>query len=135
MPSTGPTVVKIGGSTLGAEDTTLKDVVALQREGAKPIVVHGGGAMINEWLDKMQVESQFVDGLRSTSATSRALITPRSTATTRARAVSASSVARALPSSLTPLTPSRRGLCHSQCMRAYTSTGSSGAATRCCRHG
>ncbi len=68
MPSTGPTVVKIGGSTLGAEDTTLQDVVALQREGAQPIVVHGGGAMINEWLDKMQVESQFVDGLRSTSA-------------------------------------------------------------------
>lgn len=63
----GPTVVKIGGSTLGAGDTTLEDVVALQRAGERPIVVHGGGAMITQWLDRMGVESEFVDGLRSTS--------------------------------------------------------------------
>lgn len=63
----GPVVVKIGGSTLGAEDTTIEDVVALQRAGAQPVVVHGGGAMINQWLDRMQVTSEFVDGLRSTS--------------------------------------------------------------------
>lgn len=63
----GPLVVKIGGSTLGAEDTTLEDVVALQRAGARPIVVHGGGAMITDWLTKMGIESEFVDGLRSTN--------------------------------------------------------------------
>ena len=62
-----PIVVKIGGSTLGAEDTTLDDVVALQRAGERPIVVHGGGAMITDWLDRLQVPSEFVDGLRSTS--------------------------------------------------------------------
>jgi acetylglutamate kinase len=61
-------VIKIGGSTLGAEDTTLDDVVALQQAGERVIVVHGGGAMITEWLDRMQVPSEFVDGLRSTSA-------------------------------------------------------------------
>jgi acetylglutamate kinase len=66
--SMGPIVVKIGGSTLGAEDTTLDDVVALQRAGLQVIVVHGGGAMITEWLDRMAVTSEFVDGLRSTSA-------------------------------------------------------------------
>lgn len=66
--ATGPTVVKIGGSTLGAEDTTLEDVVALHRAGGRPIVVHGGGAMITDWLDRLGVQSQFVDGLRSTSA-------------------------------------------------------------------
>ena len=65
-PST--TVVKIGGSTLGAEDTTLEDVVALQRSSERVVVVHGGGAMITDWLDKMEIPSEFVDGLRSTSA-------------------------------------------------------------------
>ncbi len=63
-----PTVVKIGGSILGAEDTTLEDVVALQRDGGRPIVVHGGGAMISDWLDRLSVTSEFVEGLRATSA-------------------------------------------------------------------
>ena len=61
------TVIKIGGSTLGAEDTSLHDVVALQREGARPVVVHGGGALISDWLQRLEIESSFVDGLRSTS--------------------------------------------------------------------
>ena len=60
-------VVKIGGSTLGDEDTTLVDVVALRREGLYPIVVHGGGAMITDWLERLDVPAVFVDGLRSTS--------------------------------------------------------------------
>ena len=51
----GPVVIKIGGSTLGAEDTTMDDVVALHRAGERVIVVHGGGAMITDWLDKLQV--------------------------------------------------------------------------------
>jgi len=66
--SSGITVVKIGGSTLGSEDTSLEDVVALAAEGHRPIVVHGGGAMITNWLDRMGVESEFVDGLRATNA-------------------------------------------------------------------
>lgn len=66
--SSGITVVKIGGSTLGAEDTSLEDVVALADEGHRPIVVHGGGAMISGWLDRMGIESEFVDGLRATNA-------------------------------------------------------------------
>jgi acetylglutamate kinase len=62
------TVVKIGGSTLGSEDTTLQDVVAMQRAGDRPVVVHGGGAMITDWLRRLEIPSQFVDGLRSTNA-------------------------------------------------------------------
>jgi len=65
--TTTTTVVKIGGSTLGSQDTSLHDVVALHREGLRPVVVHGGGAMITDWLGKMEIESTFVDGLRSTS--------------------------------------------------------------------
>jgi acetylglutamate kinase len=61
-------VVKIGGSTLGARDTSLEDLVAFHREGGRPIVVHGGGAMITDWLTRMDVPSAFVDGLRSTNA-------------------------------------------------------------------
>ena len=60
-------VVKIGGSTLGDEDTTLVDVVALRRDGMYPIVVHGGGAMITDWLERLDVPAVFVDGLRATS--------------------------------------------------------------------
>ncbi|RLT43542.1 MAG: acetylglutamate kinase [Chloroflexi bacterium] len=62
------TVIKIGGSTLGAQDTSLQDVVQLHREGMRPVVVHGGGAMISDWLKRLDIESHFVDGLRSTSA-------------------------------------------------------------------
>ncbi len=61
-------MVKIGGSTLGAEDTTLDDVVAMQQAGERVVVVHGGGAMITDWLTRLEVHSEFVDGLRSTSA-------------------------------------------------------------------
>ena len=50
------TVIKIGGSTLGSEDTSLQDVVALQQAGTPVIVVHGGGAMITDWLKKMEIE-------------------------------------------------------------------------------
>lgn len=62
------TVVKIGGSTLGSEDTTLQDVVAMHRAGDRPVIVHGGGAMITDWLGHMGVASEFVEGLRATSA-------------------------------------------------------------------
>ena len=64
----GITVIKIGGSTLGAEDTSLEDIVALADEGHRPLVVHGGGAMISNWLDRMGIEAVFVDGLRATNA-------------------------------------------------------------------
>jgi acetylglutamate kinase len=63
-------VVKIGGSTLGSHDTTLADLVALQREGWRPAVVHGGGATISEWLNSRDAPTRFVRGLRATDAES-----------------------------------------------------------------
>ncbi|MER3419780.1 MAG: acetylglutamate kinase [Chloroflexota bacterium] len=59
-------VLKIGGSTLGAHDTTLEDVVALQRAGRRVVVVHGGGPQATEWLKLHGVGTQFVRGLRVT---------------------------------------------------------------------
>jgi len=71
MAHAGIIVVKIGGSTLGSHDTTLEDVVALQHQGWRPLVVHGGGAAISEWLEVMQgTPARFVRGLRVTDARS-----------------------------------------------------------------
>jgi len=60
-------VVKIGGNALGPEDTTFRDLVAVQKQGVWPVVVHGGGPLISQWLDQVGVESTFVRGLRVTS--------------------------------------------------------------------
>lgn len=59
-------VAKIGGSTLGSHDTALADVVELQRRGVRPVVVHGGGALISEWLERHNVPTRFEGGLRVT---------------------------------------------------------------------
>jgi acetylglutamate kinase len=59
-------VAKIGGSTLGGHDTTLADIVELKRRGMRPVVVHGGGAVITEWLARHNVETRFERGLRVT---------------------------------------------------------------------
>lgn len=63
-------VVKIGGSTLGAHDTTLEDLVTLQREGQRVVVVHGGGPVVTEWLKVHGAGTRFVRGLRVTDAAS-----------------------------------------------------------------
>ena len=64
--SNGTIVAKIGGSTLGEHDTTLKDIVELQKRGAQAVVVHGGGKVITEWMARGGVRPKFVRGLRVT---------------------------------------------------------------------
>jgi acetylglutamate kinase len=61
-------VVKIGGSTLGCHDTTLADVAELAKRGQRPVVVHGGGALISDWLNRLDVPTRFERGLRVTDA-------------------------------------------------------------------
>lgn len=61
-------VVKIGGSTLGSHDTTLDDLAELQRRGAACVVVHGGGALVSDWLKRLDVATRFENGLRVTDA-------------------------------------------------------------------
>lgn len=70
-PSDGGTiVVKIGGSTLGHHDTTLEDLVLLQRQGIQPVVVHGGGKTISQWMELQGVRPRFLNGLRVTDKSS-----------------------------------------------------------------
>ena len=64
------TVVKLGGSTLGAHDTSLHDIASAHRDGRRIVVVHGGGATISAWLARMGIEAKFVRGLRVTDAAS-----------------------------------------------------------------
>lgn len=64
--SHGAIVVKIGGSTLGEHDTTLEDLVTLQRQGVQTVVVHGGGKVISQWMERQGVRPRFVRGLRVT---------------------------------------------------------------------
>lgn len=68
-------VVKIGGSTLGKDDTTIEDIVKLQRQGKSLVVVHGGGKLINEWLSRQDVSSQFVQGERVTDKATLEVVT------------------------------------------------------------
>ena len=63
----GAIVVKLGGSTLGAHDTSLADIAALARQGRRVVVVHGGGALTTEWLERLGVETEFSNGLRKTT--------------------------------------------------------------------
>jgi acetylglutamate kinase len=60
-------VIKVGGS-VGDEGTVLDDVVWLKRLGINPVLVHGGGPQISQRLDRLGVETRFVEGRRFTDA-------------------------------------------------------------------
>lgn len=64
-------VIKFGGSAMGGEESLknfAKNVVLLKQIGINPIVVHGGGPQIGQMLDKLKIESSFIDGLRVTDS-------------------------------------------------------------------
>ncbi len=62
-------VVKFGGHAMGEADYVASfaaDIALLDQVGARPVVVHGGGPQIGDMLAKLEIESNFVDGLRVT---------------------------------------------------------------------
>jgi len=62
-------VIKYGGHAMGDADLSLnfaRDVVLIKQVGINPIVVHGGGPQIDAMLNRLRIESTFVDGLRVT---------------------------------------------------------------------
>lgn len=64
-------VIKYGGSAMIDEELkqdVIEDVVLLKLIGFKPIIVHGGGKEISRWVDKVGMDTKFVNGLRVTDA-------------------------------------------------------------------
>ena len=64
-------VIKLGGHAMGSDtamETFARDVVLMRQVGINPVVVHGGGPMINAMLEKLQIASKFVNGKRVTDA-------------------------------------------------------------------
>ena len=62
-------VIKFGGHAMGEQasiEAFASDIVLLQQVGAKPVVVHGGGPQIGSMLSRLEMESNFIDGLRVT---------------------------------------------------------------------
>ena len=62
-------VIKMGGNAMG-DDAAMagfaRDVALMSQVGVRPVVVHGGGPMINDLLAKLGIESSFVGGKRVT---------------------------------------------------------------------
>ncbi|MBL4603118.1 MAG: acetylglutamate kinase, partial [Emcibacteraceae bacterium] len=62
-------VIKYGGHAMVDEalsEDFARDIVLMKQVGMNPIVVHGGGPQIGKMLERLQIESSFVDGLRVT---------------------------------------------------------------------
>ena len=63
-------VIKYGGNAMTDEDlkaSFARDIVLMQAVGMRPIVVHGGGPQIGELLERLNIESKFIDGMRVTT--------------------------------------------------------------------
>jgi len=64
-------VIKLGGAVDASENganSVLQDIVLLRFVGMRPVLVHGGGAEISAWQQRVGLEPRFVDGLRVTDA-------------------------------------------------------------------
>jgi acetylglutamate kinase len=64
-------VVKYGGNAMITDELTqtfARDIVLMKLVGMNPIVVHGGGPQIGELLEKLNIPTRFVDGMRVTDA-------------------------------------------------------------------
>ncbi len=62
-------VVKYGGHAMGditVAESFARDIVLLKQIGIQPVVVHGGGPQIGQMLDRLKIQSSFIDGLRVT---------------------------------------------------------------------
>ena len=62
-------VIKLGGHAMSSDeamDVFARDVVLMRQVGVNPVVVHGGGPMINEMLARLDIETTFVGGKRVT---------------------------------------------------------------------
>jgi len=85
-------VVKYGGNAMVNKELAgvfAQDIVLLRQVGINPIVVHGGGPQINQMLDRLQIKSHFIDGLRVTDAATMEVVEMVLAGTTNKHIVSA----------------------------------------------
>lgn len=64
-------VVKFGGNAMvdeSLQNSFARDIVLMKLVGMNPVVVHGGGPQIASLLDKLDIQSRFVDGMRVTDS-------------------------------------------------------------------
>ncbi|RVV97103.1 acetylglutamate kinase [Mesobaculum littorinae] len=64
-------VIKLGGHAMGSDEgmeSFARDVVLMQQVGVNPVIVHGGGPMINDMLSRLAIPSTFVRGKRVSDA-------------------------------------------------------------------
>ena len=62
-------VIKYGGSAQinpKLKDKFAQDILLMYLVGIRPVIVHGGGNKISSMLDKLEIKSEFVDGMRVT---------------------------------------------------------------------
>ena len=70
-------VIKLGGHAMtdpAAMKNFARDIVLMKQCNVNPIIVHGGGPMINAFLSKMNIETKFIDGKRVTDETAIPII-------------------------------------------------------------
>ena len=66
-------VIKLGGNAMIDEELKknfARDVILLKQVGMHPVVIHGGGPQISDYLKKVGIESDFADGMRITDPNS-----------------------------------------------------------------
>lgn len=64
-------VIKLGGHAMSSPEAMAsfaRDVVLMRQCNVNPVIVHGGGPMINEMLKKLDIPSEFINGKRVTDA-------------------------------------------------------------------
>lgn len=62
-------VIKYGGSAMqnnSLQIDVIKDISLLHVLGIKIVLVHGGGLFINNWLNKLNIQPKFENGIRIT---------------------------------------------------------------------
>ncbi len=111
-------VVKYGGNAMTSpelKDAVMTDLVLLSLVGVRVVLVHGGGPEINDMLDRVGLESRFIDGLRYTDAPTAEIV----------QMVLAGKVNKGLVSLLQQHGGTALGLCgtDAQMIRAHRMTG------------
>jgi acetylglutamate kinase len=69
------TVVKLGGSIFDNRDTSIEDVISLQKQGKPLVLVHGGANIVTKWLNQNNTKTGFFQGERITDQAALEMVT------------------------------------------------------------